>query len=115
MEENNKCSWFYVLKSRSPFSSSFIYIDTCTFIADRIFNDAGVKVSKVSVLHRPGEDYRVIVAKCRKKDFGKVLDAIDLLPSKALICGWFGYMDYANGFLKDVTAQTEKNGGSWNA
>lgn len=85
-----------------PFTQRFAYIDTCTLLADRLFHEAGLKVSKTDVLRRKGEDYRVVVAKCRKKDFPKVEETLDLLPSKALVCGWYNYMDYSNAFLKEA-------------
>ena len=87
-----------------------MYIDTCTFIANRLFHDANVKVSKLNVFHKPGEDYRIVLAKCRKRDFPKVADTLELLPSKALVCGWHGYMGYCNEFLRYTGLEEEPEG-----
>ncbi len=98
-----------MIRSRSPITQRFCYIDTCTYIADRLFNEAGVKVTKTDILHRPGEDFRVVVAKCRKKDLPEVVEVLNLLPSKALVCGWFDYMAYANWFMKETKFNTEED------
>lgn len=110
IDRESRPTWYYTLDSRLLFTQRFAYIDTCTFLADRLFHEAGLKVSKTDVLRRYGEDYRIIVAKCRKKDFPKVAEALDLLPSKALVCGWYGYMSYCDDFLKEVKPYINNNG-----
>lgn len=107
MDENKKINWFYLLRPYSPFSEKFMYIDTRNFLADRLFEDAGAKVTKLNVFFRPGESYRVVIAKCRKRDITPVMEALTLLPSKALVCGHYDYMDYANNFLRESVVVEE--------
>lgn len=87
-----------------------MYIDSCTYLADRLFHEHGVRVSKMNVFRREGEDYRVILAKCRRKDEAKVVEALRKMPMKAELCGWTDYLEYANNFFRSAEQYLNKEG-----
>lgn len=108
-EGKRKYPWFYPIKTMSPFRESCIYIDTIGYLADRLFQDAGVKVAKTNIFYRDGDPYRIVLCSFWKKDAGKFMQAMQMLPDKALICGWTDYMDYANKLFADAK-QLRKSG-----
>lgn len=85
---------------RSPFYHYFLYVDVPEYLADDLFSNEDVDVRFLREYEDPGSDYRVIYARCRKRDTPRFLSAIDRLTNKAMLCGYPGYKDFCLDFFQ---------------
>lgn len=74
----------------------FAYLDVPEYLADGLFIRHEVRVHFSSEFSRPGEQYRMITCKVRKRDLPRFLEALEELPNKMLLCGHSDYIDYCN-------------------
>lgn len=87
----------------------YAFIDLPEYLADGLFVRHKVRVSFGSEFSHPGEQYRMITCKVKKRDLPRFLEALEELPNKMLLCGHTDYIDYCNA-LWDKLRQAKNEG-----
>ena len=107
--EDKKLKNAIMLKSKNPFKDVILFVDTITNMSDSLFEKHGVKVKERGAFRRGTEPYRVMVVSFYKWDIFGVIDALEELEKKALVCGYSDYASYCeklyNDFASGLTAE----------
>lgn len=97
------------LRSMSPFSNTYIFVDVKGYLADQLFIKHMVKVNfRKEEMHRPGDPYVIVFCSVRKKDTKRFLAALDELPEAMRLHGYKDYEDYCKKNLGGLKAKREK-------
>lgn len=82
------------LKSFSPFSSSYVFLDCDEYLADQLFIKHKVPVKFGGEFVRDGSRYRIISCKIRKKYEKSFLDALSEMYNKMILRGYEDYQEF---------------------
>lgn len=86
------------LKTFSPFSYQFMYLDTADHLADNIFIKNELPVKFCGDFVKENENYSIIVCKIKKNDFEKFDKSMEELEKKMLLMGNVDYVEKCNEF-----------------
>ena len=88
---------------RSLLFNYFVYFDVPEHLADGLFCRADPPLRfRIREYRSFDFDYRLIIARVRKQDSSRFIDAIDDLPGKMLLCGHTDYPDFCRRMLIDL-------------
>lgn len=90
------------IKTHSLFFDHFCYLDTKDYMADQLFENAGLKVRFGKEYASPETDYVFVFCKCLKRDRTKFLETIRKLPPKALLLGHKDYLDVCRRVIRTL-------------
>lgn len=98
------------LRSMSPFSNTFVFVDVKGYLADQLFIKHMVRVNFMKdEAHRPGDEpYVIVFCTVRKKDTKRFLAALDELPETMRLHGHKDYMEYCKKSLGVLSATKEE-------
>lgn len=80
-----------------------MYIDSNTFLADKIFENEGLDIKRLYVYEKVTYDgYIIIVSKIRKTDINKFISCMEKLQKDNLIIGNTDYIKVCDQMMKEV-------------
>lgn len=85
--------------------SHYMYVDLNVddnYVADSLFYKRKIPVWFSDELARPGDKYRVIFCKIRKKDRQAFEEALCELTTKMELLGHLDYVEYCNNIMKEL-------------
>lgn len=109
MPEDIKNYWR--LRSRSLFFSSYVFLDTREYLADQLFIQHQVDAYFGPEYQKPGEPFRMLFCKIRKKDETRFLQALSELSHKMLLLGHTDYEAYC-GRIMEMIAEVGNEAGN---
>ena len=86
----------------------YAYVDCHNYLADSLFNREEAKVKFGDEFHKDNCEYRIIFCKVKKKHKAKFEKALDDLKNKMLLCGYKGYDEFCDNFMKWVKDSEEE-------
>lgn len=86
------------LKTFSPFSSSYVFLDCDEYLADQLFIKHKVPVNFGGEFVRDDTRYRVISCKIRKKHEENFLKALSEMYNKMILRGYDDYQEFCENF-----------------
>ena len=105
LQQEVLCNTHFVqLESHSLLFRHYAFVDTKDYLADQLFIQEKVRVYFRQETHRTDNDYCVIFCKVRKRDETVFLTALQKLPSKMLLLGHTGYLDFCRSFQELLNA-----------
>ena len=96
---------YFKLKTISPFTYSYMFLDCDEYLADQLFIKYKVTVDFGDEYVKENSPYHVIFCKIRKRDEKKFLDALSEMYDKMLLMGYKDYQEVCDNFIRVV----EKN------
>lgn len=91
---------FFPLRRFSLCYTHYAIVDVPEHLAERLFLQNRVRVRFCGEYALPALPYRMVFCKCRKKDREAFEAAMDTLPDMMLLCGYSGYAEFCEGFMK---------------
>ena len=82
------------LRTRSPFTYSFLFLDSERHLADQLFEKHKVPVKIKEEFGRDDLKYRIIFCKVKKKDKDRFVEALSEMENKMLLLGYNDYQEF---------------------
>ena len=82
---------FWEIKSLSPFTKAYVYLDHVDYLADSLFVQNKITVKFQYDMAKDGSPYGMVFCKVRKRDTGKFAEAMEQLNNKMIL---LGHKDY---------------------
>ena len=86
------------LKTFSPFSCSYVFLDCDEYLADQLFIKHKVSVKCGGEFVRDDSRYRIISCKIRKKYEQSFLKALSEMYNKMILRGYGDYQEFCENF-----------------
>ncbi len=90
------------LKTYSPFSYSYIFLDCDEYLADQLFIKHKVPVKFRKEFIKESSEYRIICCRIRKKYEKEFLTALSEMYNKMILRGFYGYQEFCDKFNAEV-------------
>ena len=87
------------LKTRSPFSRQYMFIDSSEYLADNLFCGHQVPVKFGKEMVNKDTKYVIISCKIHKRYEEQFVEALQELPNKMLLFGHTDYIEYCKKFF----------------
>lgn len=78
----------------------YLFVDAPEYYADQLFIKHQVTVRFGSEYESHDEPYVIIFCRVRKRDKERFLAALDELPNKMILCGYYGYDGFCETFIR---------------
>lgn len=86
------------LKTISPFTNSYMFLDCDEYLADQLFIKHKVPVRFGEEYCKSGSKYRVISCKIRKRYEERFKKALAEMNNKMILRGYADYTEFCDGF-----------------
>jgi len=100
---NNYCK----IKTFSPFTYTYVFIDSDAHLADQLFVRNGVPVKFIGEYVREKSQYKIIICKIRKKYEDSFLKSLSEMFNKALLLGYRDYSEYCQSFNEMIESSAK--------
>lgn len=91
---------YYEIKSISFRYKTIAYIDVMSYKADYLFCKKGIKLKFIKDFSNEINDYILVIAKVKKKDFTKFKECMKELYNQMILIGYSDYDKECNNFTK---------------